>query len=419
MNQYEELCVDMGQRAKEASYELAQIDQGALDRALLAIADSLEAHIDEVMAANSKDLDQSVHYDVPQTMLDRLTLTPERIAQMALGIRQVAELKSPVGTLLETITRPNGLRIEKRAVPFGVIGIIFEARPNVTVDAGVLCLKTSNATILRGGKEAFNTNKVIVSLMRNTLETQGITPDAVQLVEVLDRDMVGALLEQRQYIDVIIPRGGAGLIRRVVNESKIPVIETGSGICHTFVDEYANLDMAVQIAVNAKVQRPSVCNAMETLLVHKTVADEFLPRLQDALESYKVRIHGDKDVSKYMNHTIPLEDISFSTEYNDLDLNVRIVDSLAEAIDHINRYTTHHSEAIITDEPMRATVFMNLVDCSTVYHNASTRFTDGFEFGFGAEIGISTQKLHARGPMGLQALTSYKYFVFGEGQVRS
>lgn len=419
MNQYEELCVDMGQRAKEASYELAQIDQGALDRVLLAIADSLEAHIDEVMAANSKDLDQSVHYDVPQTMLDRLTLTPERIAQMALGIRQVAELKSPVGALLETITRPNGLRIEKRAVPFGVIGIIFEARPNVTVDAGVLCLKTSNATILRGGKEAFNTNKVIVSLMRNTLETQGITPDAVQLVEVLDRDMVGALLEQRQYIDVIIPRGGAGLIRRVVNESKIPVIETGSGICHTFVDEYANLDMAVQIAVNAKVQRPSVCNAMETLLVHKAVADEFLPRLQDALESYKVRIHGDKDVSKYMNHTIPLEDISFSTEYNDLDLNVRIVDSLAEAIDHINRYTTHHSEAIITDEPMRATVFMNLVDCSTVYHNASTRFTDGFEFGFGAEIGISTQKLHARGPMGLQALTSYKYFVFGEGQVRS
>ncbi len=251
------------------------------------------------------------------------------------------------------------------------------------------------------------------------METQGITPDAVQLVEVLDRDMVGALLEQRQYIDVIIPRGGAGLIRRVVNESKIPVIETGSGICHTFVDEYANLDMAVQIAVNAKVQRPSVCNAMETLLVHKAIADEFLPRLQDALESYKVRIHGDKDVSKYMNHTIPLEDISFSTEYNDLDLNVRIVDSLAEAIDHINRYTTHHSEAIITDEPMRATVFMNLVDCSTVYHNASTRFTDGFEFGFGAEIGISTQKLHARGPMGLQALTSYKYFVFGEGQVRS
>lgn len=418
MNQYEEICKDMGQRAKAASFELAQIDQGTLDSALLAIADAVEAQTDEIMAANQLDLDKSGDYNVPQTMIDRLTLTPSRISQMAEGVRQVATLESPVGSVMETITRPNGLVIEKRAVPFGVIGIIFEARPNVTIDAGVLCLKTANATILRGGKEAFHTNQIIVSIMRNTLETLGITPDAIQLVEVLDREMVGVLLQQREYIDVVIPRGGAGLIRRVVNESSIPVIETGSGVCHTFVDEYVNLDMALEIAINAKVQRPSVCNAMETLLVHRAVAGEFLPRLDVALQEYGVRIHGDNAVAQYMGNTIPLTDDSFNTEYNDLDLNVRIVDTLEEAIDHVNLYSTHHSEAIVTDEPMRAKVFMNLVDCSTVYHNASTRFTDGFEFGFGAEIGISTQKLHARGPMGLQALTSYKYFVFGEGQVR-
>lgn len=419
MNQYEEICKDMGLRAKAAAFELAQLDQGTLDAALLAIADAVEAQTDEIMAANKQDLDKSGDYNVPQTMIDRLTLTPNRIAQMAEGVRQVAALESPVGSVMETITRPNGLTIEKRAVPFGVIGIIFEARPNVTIDAGVLCLKTANATILRGGKEAFHTNQIIVSIMRNTLESLGINGDTIQLVEVLDRDMVGVLLQQREYIDVVIPRGGAGLIRRVVEESSIPVIETGSGVCHTFVDEYANLDMALDIAINAKVQRPSVCNAMETLLVLQAVAAEFLPRLDTALQEYGVRIHGDETVAQYIEHTIPLEDNSFSTEYNDMDLNVRIVQNLEEAIDHINCYTTHHSEAIITDEPMRATVFMNLVDCSTVYHNASTRFTDGFEFGFGAEIGISTQKLHARGPMGLQALTSYKYFVFGEGQVRT
>lgn len=421
MNQYEEICKDMGLRAKAAAFELAQLDQGTLDAALLAIADAVEAQTDEIMAANKQDLDKSGDYNVPQTMIDRLTLTPpNRIAQMAEGVRQVAALESPVRSVMETITRPNGLTIEKRAVPFGVIGIIFEARPNVTIDAGVLCLKTANATILRGGKEAFHTNQIIVSIMRNTLESLGINGDAIQLVEVLDRDMVGVLLQQREYIDVIIPRGGgAGLIRRVVEESSIPVIETGSGVCHTFVDEYANLDMALDIAINAKVQRPSVCNAMETLLVHQAVAAEFLPRLDIALQEYGVRIHGDEVVAQYMKNTIPLTETSFNTEYNDMDLNVRIVQNLEEAIEHVNYYTTHHSEAIITDEPMRATVFMNLVDCSTVYHNASTRFTDGFEFGFGAEIGISTQKLHARGPMGLQALTSYKYFVFGEGQVRT
>ena len=417
MNQYEKICKDMGQRAKTASFELAQLDQETLDSALLAIADAVEAQTDEIMAANELDLEKSVDYNLPRTMIDRLTLTPSRIALMAEGVRQVAALESPVGSIIETITRPNGLIIEKRSVPFGVIGIIFEARPNVTIDAGVLCLKTANATILRGGKEAFHTNQIIVSIMRNTLESLGINGDSIQLVEVLDRDLVGVLLQQREYIDVIIPRGGAGLIRR--EDSSIPVIETGSGVCHTFVDEFADLEMALEIAVNAKVQRPSVCNSMETLLVHQAVAREFLPRLNIALLEYGVRIHGDEAVAQYMVNTIPLTEESFSTEYNDMDLNVRIVENLEEAIDHVNRYTTHHSEAIITDEPMRANVFMNLVDCSTVYHNASTRFTDGFEFGFGAEIGISTQKLHALGPMGLQALTSYKYFVFGEGQVRT
>ena len=353
MNQYEEICKDMGLRAKAAAFELAQLDQGTLDAALIAIADAVEAQTDEIMAANKQDLDKSGDYNVPQTMIDRLTLTPNRIAQMAEGVRQVGALESPVGSIIETITRPNGLTIEKRAVPFGVIGIIFEARPNVTIDAGVLCLKTGNATILRGGKEAFHTNQIIVSIMRNTLESLGINGDAIQLVEVLDRDMVGVLLQQREYIDVIIPRGGAGLIRRVVEESSIPVIETGSGVCHTFVDEYANLDMALDIAINAKVQRPSVCNAMETLLVHQAVAAEFLPRLDKALQEYGVRIHGDEVVAQYMENTIPLAETSFNTEYNDLDLNVRIVENLEEAIEHVNCYTTHHSEAIITDEPMR------------------------------------------------------------------
>ena len=349
MNQYEEICKDMGLRAKAAAFELAQLDQGTLDAVLIAIADAVEAQTDEIMAANKQDLDKSGDYNVPQTMIDRLTLTPNRIAQMAEGVRQVAALESPVGSIIETITRPNGLTIEKRAVPFGVIGIIFEARPNVTIDAGVLCLKTGNATILRGGKEAFHTNQIIVSIMRNTLEALGINGDAIQLVEVLDRDMVGVLLQQREYIDVIIPRGGAGLIRRVVEESSIPVIETGSGVCHTFVDEYANLDMALDIAINAKVQRPSVCNAMETLLVHQAVAAEFLPRLDKALQEYGVRIHGDEAVAQYMENTIPLTETSFNTEYNDLDLNVRIVENLEEAIEHVNCYTTHHSEAIITD----------------------------------------------------------------------
>lgn len=417
MNSYESIFKEMGESARAASIVLQQLPEKRINEVLCAIADALVQHSEQILTANHMDMD-SARGVVPDTMLDRLLLSKERINQMAEGVRQVSLLPSPVGTILETINRPNGLHIEKRVVPFGVIGIIFEARPNVTVDAGALCFKTANATILRGGKEAYRTNRVIVSIMQDVLEANDLPRAAIQLVEVLDREAVSVLLQQRRYIDVVIPRGGAGLIQRVVRDSMIPVIETGSGVCHTYVDAEANIDMAVDIAVNAKVQRPSVCNSMETLLVHKSIAHEFLLSLDSKLETHHVTIHGTPDVLQIVKG-IAVDEHSFSTEYNDFDLNIAIVSSVDEAISHINQYTTHHSEAIVTDNMKIAQHFMNLIDCSTVYHNASTRFTDGFEFGFGAEIGISTQKLHARGPMGLQALTSYKYFVFGTGQIRS
>lgn len=417
MNSYESIFKEMGESARAASIVLQQLPEVRINEILCDMADALVQHSEQILIANNMDMN-SARGVVPDTMLDRLLLSKDRIHQMAEGVRQVSLLPSPVGSVLENIDRPNGLHIEKRAVPFGVIGIIFEARPNVTVDAGALCFKTANATILRGGKEAFRTNRIIVSIMQDVLEAHDLPREAIQLVEVLDREAVSVLLQQRRYIDVVIPRGGAGLIQRVVRDSMIPVIETGSGICHTYVDAEANIDMAVDIAVNAKVQRPSVCNSMETLLVHSSIAKEFLLALETKLVHYHVTIHGTPEVLQIVNG-VAVEDNSFGTEYNDFDLNVAIVSSVDEAISHINRYTTHHSEAIVTDNNTTAQHFMNLIDCSTVYHNASTRFTDGFEFGFGAEIGISTQKLHARGPMGLQALTSYKYFVFGTGQIRS
>lgn len=416
MNSYESIFKEMGESARAASIVLQQLPEVRINEILCDMADALVQHSEQILIANNMDMD-SARGVVPDTMLDRLLLSKDRIHQMAEGVRQVSLLPSPVGSVLENIDRPNGLHIEKRAVPFGVIGIIFEARPNVTVDAGALCFKTANATILRGGKEAFRTNRIIVSIMQDVLEAHDLPREAIQLVEVLDREAVSVLLQQRRYIDVVIPRGGAGLIQRVVRDSMIPVIETGSGICHTYVDAEANIDMAVDIAVNAKVQRPSVCNSMETLLVHSSIAKEFLLALETKLVHHHVTIHGTPEVLQIVNG-VAVEDNSFGTEYNDFDLNVAIVSSVDEAISHINRYTTHHSEAIVTDNDTTAQHFMNLIDCSTVYHNASTRFTDGFEFGFGAEIGISTQKLHARGPMGLQALTSYKYFVFGTGQIR-
>lgn len=416
MNQYESIFQSMGTSARAASIMLSQITEDKINDVLHNMANALIQHKSLILKANEKDCILAKDSQ-SKTMMDRLLLTTERIYQMAEGVRQVATLQSPVGSLLEMIERPNGLRIEKRAVPIGVIGIIFEARPNVTVDSSALCFKTANAVILRGGKEAFNTNCAIVSILQDVLEAHDLPRECIQLVQVLDRAAVSIFLQQRNYIDVIIPRGGAGLIQRVITESQIPVIETGSGICHTYVDEFADLSMALSIAMNAKVQRPSVCNSMETLLVHRSVADKFLPALADAMKVYDVIFHGTEAVLDIISG-VPVIDTSFSTEYNDFDLNVNIVDSLEEAIEHINQYTTHHSEAIVTNDEERANIFMNLIDCSTVYHNASTRFTDGFEFGFGAEIGISTQKLHARGPMGLAALTSYKYFVYGNGQVR-
>lgn len=416
MNQYESIFQSMGTSARAASIMLSQITEDKINDVLHNMANTLIQHKSLILKANEKDCILAKDSQ-SKTMMDRLLLTTERIYQMAEGVRQVATLQSPVGSLLEMIERPNGLRIEKRAVPIGVIGIIFEARPNVTVDSSALCFKTANAVILRGGKEAFNTNCAIVSILQDVLEAHDLPRECIQLVQVLDRAAVSIFLQQRNYIDVIIPRGGAGLIQRVITESQIPVIETGSGICHTYVDEFADLSMALSIAMNAKVQRPSVCNSMETLLVHRSVADKFLPALADAMKEYDVIFHGTEAVLDIISG-VPVIDTSFSTEYNDFDLNVNIVDSLEEAIEHINQYTTHHSEAIVTNDEERANIFMNLIDCSTVYHNASTRFTDGFEFGFGAEIGISTQKLHARGPMGLAALTSYKYFVYGNGQVR-
>lgn len=414
MNQYEQIFKDMGESARQASQVISQLSEDRINIVLLQMADALVANTTQILEANNIDLSKA---QIPETMMDRLRLNSHRIEQMAEGVRQVANLKSPIGNVLETMDRPNGLHIEKRAVPLGVIGIIFEARPNVTVDAGVLCFKTGNATILRGGKEDFETNRVLVSIMQSVLESNGLPSKAIQLVEILDREAVGILLQQRQYIDVIIPRGGAGLIARVVNDSRIPVIETGCGVCHTYVDKEADINMAIDIAINAKVQRPSVCNSMETLLVHKDVSHLLLSQLGSLLESHQVTVHGTEDVLQILKG-IPVSDDSFSTEYSDLHLNIRIVNSVDEAIEHINRYTTHHSEAIVTNNTDTAAKFMNLIDCSTVYHNASTRFTDGFEFGFGAEIGISTQKLHARGPMGLHALTSYKYYVFGSGQIR-
>lgn len=418
MNQYADIFQHMGERAKLASQELIQLTEEQKNKILLTIAARLEEHTEEILAVNELDMKDAVINQIPTIMLDRLKLTTERIQQIAEGVRQVVDLEDPVGRVLDVIERPNGLHIEKRCVPLGVIAIIFEARPNVTVDASVLCFKTGNATILRGGKEAFRTNQCVVKVIRDAIAENGVNPDAIQLVEVLDREAVGTLLSLRDYIDVVIPRGGAGLIQRVVQDSAIPVIETGSGICHTFVDETADLSMALEISINAKVQRPSVCNSMETLLVHQAVADQFLPMLAQAMQARNVRIHGDETIQHRVAQVIPLIEDSYATEYNDLDLNVRIVDSLETAIQHINQYSTHHSECIVTSDDQAAAEFLNRIDAATVYWNASTRFTDGFEFGFGAEIGISTQKLHARGPMGLPALTSIKYVVTGTGQVR-
>ncbi|MGE6229442.1 glutamate-5-semialdehyde dehydrogenase [Paenibacillus chitinolyticus] len=404
--------------AKEASSRLGNLTTGQKNTALLRMAEALVAEQDSIIAANAEDLKRGADTGLSTSLLDRLALTPERIESMAEGLRQIIELPDPIGDQLESFARPNGLRVEKIRVPLGVIGIIYEARPNVTVDAAGLCLKTGNAVVLRGGSSALRSNERIVEVLQAALAGTDVPPGALQLISDPDRASVDEMLKLNGLLDVLIPRGGASLIQNVVKNATVPVIETGSGICHTFVDESAKPEMAEKIAINAKVQRPSVCNSMETLLVHRSHAEQHLSALAGKLSALGVELYGCPQSRELAPQIKTAADEAWDTEYNDYVLNVKVVDSLDEALAHIRRHGTMHSECIVTENEAHASRFLQEVDAAAVYHNASTRFTDGFEFGFGAEIGISTQKLHARGPMGLPALTSTKYRIYGDGQIR-
>jgi glutamate-5-semialdehyde dehydrogenase len=373
---------------------------------------------DEILKANDKDLQAAEANNVKGALLDRLRLNMQRLEGMAEGLQQVARLDDPIGEVLSMKKRPNGLQIGQVRVPLGVIGIIYEARPNVTADAFALCLKTGNAVILRGGKEAIHSNMAIVKVIREALKSQGVPENAIQLVEDTSRESAVGMMKLNKYLDVLIPRGGAGLIQTVVDNSSVPVLETGVGNCHTFIDASADLKMAQNIAFNAKTHRPGVCNAMETLLVHQSVADNILPSLGEALKNHGVEIRGDQKVQQLLPYAVPATESDWETEFLDLILAVKVVSSLEEAISHISKYGSGHSETIVSEDYSNTQRFLHEVDAAAVYVNASTRFTDGFEFGFGAEIGISTQKLHARGPMGLKELTSSKYIIYGNGQIR-
>lgn len=408
----------LGQKAVTAKYELQRLTMGVKNDALLAAADALIKATDRILAANQKDYDIAGQGGMAEGLLDRLKLTPARIEGMAEGLRQIAKLNDPVGEVMENFERPNGLQISKVRVPMGVIGIIYEARPNVTADAFGLCFKTGNAVILKGGKDAFYSNEAITEVIRETLENMHISADAIQLITDNDRAVTTAFMQLKQYVDVLIPRGGAGLIRAVVENSTIPVIETGTGNCHIYVDEDADLEKAVPIIINAKTQRIGVCNACESLLVHEKIADRFLPALGEALRAKNVEIRGDQKVRTLIPDALEATEEDYGTEYLDYIISMKTVSSVDEAVEHINRYNTRHSDAILTENTEHAEKFLQGVDSACVYVNASTRFTDGFEFGFGAEIGISTQKLHARGPMGLRELTTYKYMIRGNGQIR-
>lgn len=413
-----ELVKAKAQAAKQAATKLAVTSTAVKNAALLAMAAALEAQQSEILAANERDMTAAAAKGMKSSMLDRLKLTAERISGMADGLRQVAGLADPVGNVIDGKTLPNGLHITKIRVPLGVIGIIYEARPNVTADAAGLCLKSGNAVILKGGSEAMESNKTVAAILAQAAEGAGIPAGSIQFIDTSDRQAVQDLIHMNGLVDVVIPRGGAGLIQAVVRNASVPVIETGAGVCHTYVDKDANVEMAMKIAFNAKVQRPSVCNAMETLLVHKDIADKFLPMMLMMYNSSAVEIRGDKAVQEYSSQVHPATEEDWSTEYGDLRLSVKIVDSIEEAMAHIAKYGTGHSECIVTDNYQAAQLFQYTVDAAAVYVNASTRFTDGNEFGFGAEIGISTQKLHARGPMALPELTSTKYLINGNGQVR-
>ena len=409
----------LGQQAKVAGRQIAKLSTAAKNDLLNQVAKALVAESAYIITENAKDMANAKENGISEIMQDRLLLTEDRIAGIAEGVRQVADLQDPIGQVVRGYTNLDGLKIVQKRVPMGVIAMIFESRPNVSIDAFSLAFKTNNAIILRGGRDAINSNKALVTVARKALENAGITADAVQLVEDTSHEVAEELMAATKYVDLLIPRGGARLIQTVKEKAKVPVIETGVGNCHIYVDKYANLDMATQIVINAKTQRPSVCNAAESLVVHADIVEEFLPNLEKAiLKIQSVEFRADERALKLMEKAVPASPEDFATEFLDYIMSVKVVDSLDEAINWINTYTTSHSEAIVTQDISRAEQFQDDVDAAAVYVNASTRFTDGFVFGLGAEIGISTQKMHARGPMGLEALTSIKFYINGQGQIR-
>ena len=409
----------LGQQAKVAGRQIAKLSTAAKNDLLNQVAKALVAESAYIITENAKDMANAKENGISEIMQDRLLLTEDRIAGIAEGVRQVADLQDPIGQVVRGYTNLDGLKIVQKRVPMGVIAMIFESRPNVSIDAFSLAFKTNNAIILRGGRDAINSNKALVTVARKALENAGITADAVQLVEDTSHEVAEELMAATKYVDLLIPRGGARLIQTVKEKAKVPVIETGVGNCHIYVDKYANLDMATQIVINAKTQRPSVCNAAESLVVHADIAEDFLPNLEKAISKVQaVEFRADEKALKLMEKSVPASPEDFATEFLDYIMSVKVVDSLDEAIKWINTYTTSHSEAIVTQDISRAEQFQDDVDAAAVYVNASTRFTDGFVFGLGAEIGISTQKMHARGPMGLDALTSTKFYINGRGQIR-
>lgn len=413
-----EYLEQLGKKAKEASRQMGLLSMEDKKKGLLAAADALCNNKKQLLEENKKDVSFAREQGVKESLIDRLSLSETRIEEMADGLRQVAALEDPVGEVISMKMRPNGLLIGEKRVPMGVIGIIYESRPNVTSDAFGLCFKTGNAVILKGGSDAIHSNLKIVSIMKEALEQEGFPKDSIQLIEKTDRETAKEFMKLNQFVDVLIPRGGAGLIKTVIQNSTIPVIETGTGNCHIYVDEFADIEMAKNIIVNAKTQRMGVCNACESLVVHENIADKALPVICNELEHKNIEIRGDKQAQQIFPAIKLAQEEDWGMEYLDAVISIKIVPSIEEAILHINTYNTGHSEAIITKDYSHAQRFLNEIDAAAVYVNASTRFTDGFEFGFGAEIGISTQKLHARGPMGLKALTTTKYIVYGDGQIR-
>lgn len=407
-----------GKNAKEASYQLMNISTEIKNKALKKIADNLIMYSEKIIEKNKIDIDNSRNNGMSESMIDRLMLNEDRIKSIAEGVNQIADLDDPVGEILHMNKRPNGLVIGQKRVPLGVIGIIYESRPNVTVDAAALCLKSSNSVILRGSKDAINSNKELVKIMKLSVKESGIDEGAIELIEDTSRETAEGFMKLNDYLNVLIPRGGAGLIRTAVEHATVPVIQTGIGNCHIFVDEYANLDMAYDILVNAKTSRVSVCNACESLLVHRNIKDKFLPNAIKKLRDKNVEVRGCEETLKICKDVILATEEDYGKEFLDYIISVKIVDDIKEAIEHINKYGTGHSESIITESYTNSQTFLNEIDAAAVYVNASTRFTDGFEFGFGAEIGISTQKIHARGPMGLKELTTTKYIIYGNGQIR-